>query len=319
MQEHKSSMCLYTVIIGGYEELNELPSEIAASSLAKICLTDDPTLTSKTWEIRVVKPAFPMDTVRSQRILKILPHRFLPEFERSLYIDNTIYLKRNPVEIINTFCENSDISVPLHSFREHVYEEFLEVARGGLDDSARIFEQMNHYQLTHSEVLKLKPYWSAILVRNHMKKHVIDLMESWYRQVLRYSRRDQLSLNYAEAETGVNINPIEIDNFSSTYHQWPIYKKRDVSKRLWSPGLSGGMTLFEKMEQAKNLQLSLDNKVRQLVDDYAEIKEKYLPKRAPEGFTQERYYQLNPDVAAAGVDAVQHYLSFGWREDRKWK
>lgn len=40
---------LYTVLTGNYERLNEL--EIKEKEIRAICFTDDPTLTSSTWEI----------------------------------------------------------------------------------------------------------------------------------------------------------------------------------------------------------------------------------------------------------------------------
>lgn len=319
MAKSIKKMCMYTVVFGNYEGLNELPPEIASANIPKICFTDDPSLHSETWEIRVVKPAFPMDSVRSQRIMKILPHRFLSEFDSSLYVDNTVRLKTNPIELIEHFCAKNDVSVPIHSYREHVYEEFIEVARSGLDDAARVFEQMNHYQIINEKSLQSKPYWTAIMFRNHLKESVVELMENWYRQILRYSRRDQLSLNYSEIDSDVEINGINIDNYNSNFHEWPILTRRDVKKRVWSPGLSGGMPIFEKMEAVKSMEAELDKKIKQLSYVNKEIKEKYAPVEAPEGFIAERYYELNPDVKAAGADAVQHYIQFGWQEDRKWK
>lgn len=39
----------------------------------------------------------------------------------------------------------------------------------------------------------------------------------------------------------------------------------------------------------------------------------------PSGFDPEGYLRLNPDVAAAGFGARQHYLEFGYRENRRWR
>jgi hypothetical protein len=39
----------------------------------------------------------------------------------------------------------------------------------------------------------------------------------------------------------------------------------------------------------------------------------------PEGFDPATYLKLNPDVAAAGVDARNHYLQFGSHEGRRWR
>lgn len=39
----------------------------------------------------------------------------------------------------------------------------------------------------------------------------------------------------------------------------------------------------------------------------------------PEGFSAATYYQLNPDVEAAGVDANDHYVEYGSNEGRRWR
>jgi redox-sensitive bicupin YhaK (pirin superfamily) len=49
------SFCVYTTLVGGYEELNEQPIA-QSSSIPFICLTDDPALTSNTWQIRRYPP-----------------------------------------------------------------------------------------------------------------------------------------------------------------------------------------------------------------------------------------------------------------------
>jgi hypothetical protein len=90
-----SSFCVCTTLIGGYETLNEQPAALS-SSIPFICLTDDPGLTSETWQIRHVVPLFPADPVRSQRVIKLRPRDYLPEFAGSLYIDNTVRLKAPP-------------------------------------------------------------------------------------------------------------------------------------------------------------------------------------------------------------------------------
>jgi hypothetical protein len=43
------------------------------------------------------------------------------------------------------------------------------------------------------------------------------------------------------------------------------------------------------------------------------------PSTLPEDFVSARYLALHPDVAAAGVDAREHYLCHGFFEGRRWK
>lgn len=40
------------------------------------------------------------------------------------------------------------------------------------------------------------------------------------------------------------------------------------------------------------------------------------PKVVPAGFDRVAYLEANPDVASAGMDAAEHYLKYGWKENR---
>ncbi|MEI9428623.1 glycosyltransferase domain-containing protein [Mesorhizobium sp. Cs1299R1N3] len=220
------SFCVYTTMIGGYERLNEQPI-VARSGMPFICLTDDPKLKSDTWQFRIVSPIFGMDPIRSQRALKLRPHVHLTEFSGSLYIDNTIILKEPPELIVDRYWCESGFSVPTHSYRETVMDEFIEVARLGLDDQSRIFEQLNHYLVECPEALADRPFWNAILLRDHTDPTVCNMSELWSSHVLRYSRRDQLSINYAFRKTGLKPGLIAIDTFSSWFHDYSHFNDRD--------------------------------------------------------------------------------------------
>ncbi|WP_372621837.1 ATP-grasp fold amidoligase family protein [Falsiroseomonas sp.] len=225
-------LCVYTALTGGYERLNEQPMA-RRSGLRFICLTDDPELRSESWECRLVRPAFRMDPVRSQRDLKIRPHLHLPEFDASLYIDNSVVLKQPPEALWAARDIRAGLSLPRHTGRETLLDEFVAVARMGLDDQARIFEQLNHYQLVHPAVLEERPWWTAILLREHHRADVRDFAEIWAAHVLRYSRRDQLSVNVALRESGLLPYVLPLDNRRSGFHRWPVTpgRVRDAGPR----------------------------------------------------------------------------------------
>ena len=60
------------------------------------------------------------------------------------------------------------------------------------------------------------------------------MLELWYANVLRYSRRDQLSANLAFREVGLTPGVLDIDDHSSWFHVWPITvgRERDRSRPL---------------------------------------------------------------------------------------
>lgn len=225
------SRCVYTVLTGGYECLNE-QAIARESSLPFICLTDDPDLTSESWNIQQIAPTFATDPIRSQRDLKIRPHVHLPEFDQSLYIDNSVILKVLPERLFETFLADSPVAIPTHSFRETLLDEFLAIVQLGLDDSSRVFEQINHYSLSDPAVLSEKPYWSAILLRDHHDSGVRKWAEIWAAHVFRYSRRDQLSINLAFRNAGLTPKAIDVENHDSWFHSWPVTIGRDRSKGM---------------------------------------------------------------------------------------
>ena len=233
--------CVYTCLIGNYEKLNEQPIS-PQSSVPFICLTDDAGLQSSTWRIVRIEPLFPMDPVRSQRMLKLLPHRFLPDFELSLYIDNSVILKKKPEEIFDRYLASADFALPIHSFRDRVIEEFIEVAELAKDDPNRIFEQWDHYRASDPDALAERPYWTGILLRRHTSADARRALEHWAAHVLRYSRRDQLSANAVFRLARLQPLGLDIDNHESWFHTWPHARGRALR-----PANSPGVPLPDKI------------------------------------------------------------------------
>lgn len=222
-----AARAVYTALLGGYEELNEQPIA-AVSGVPFICFTDDPELTSDTWQFVRVEPLLPLDLVRSQRDLKIRGHRVLDEFDETLYIDNSVLLLKTPEVILDDWLAEADYAVSLHSYRERVIDEFDEVVALNYDDAGRVHEQLLHYSDLYQELIHQHPYWNGIIARRRTPD-VDAAMQLWFDHVLRFSRRDQLSANVALGLSDVHVNPIHIDNFESELHRWPVDVKRKIS------------------------------------------------------------------------------------------
>jgi hypothetical protein len=246
------NLCIYTVLIGDYESLNEQPTALS-SDVPYICLTDNPSLTSRSWTIVQVPTAFPMDPIRSQRILKTCPHSVpaLAGFDHSLYIDNSVVLRVPPEQFVGTLAMDSGMGLPTHSFRHSVHDEFIEVARLGFDDQGRIFEQLNHYLASEDAALEERPHWTAILLRDHRNARVRHAMELWASHILRYSRRDQLSFNTVVRMAGLTPDRWEMDNLESFFHKWPHAPGRERFAGTRNP-LTSVMPLPTQLAQTRS-------------------------------------------------------------------
>jgi hypothetical protein len=225
--------CVYTALVGGYEHLNEQPAA-RGSSLDFVCLTDDETLTSETWRVVHVPPAFPADPVRSARALKILGHPEVDRYERTVWADNSVVLRRDPAFLLASV-DRTPFALPGHWERRSVQDEFGAVLDLGYDDEARVHEQLNAYLLEDPDLLTEVPHATTVLVRRRCPE-VAAAMRLWMDQVLRYSRRDQLSVDYVLRRTGLAATTIEVDLRDADWAAWPCTPGRSRTRGFRTPG-----------------------------------------------------------------------------------
>lgn len=264
---------VYSALIGRYEKLNEQPWA-ATSRVPFILFTDDPELRSESWDVRLVTPQFRSDPIRSSRALKALGHSELEDYDELLWIDNTVELRADPDAILADWLSGSDLAVPLHSFRSSVLAEFSAVLELGYDDPGRLHEQLWHYASERAEALELPALWTGMFARRR-EARITAVMHDWYSHILRYSRRDQLSLQQVLASAGVAVNAVPLDNHASALHVWPVREgRRDATAperlralaRTLQPPLAqlGPLhsrvleleTILEKMENSRSWRLT---------------------------------------------------------------
>lgn len=220
---------IYTALIGNYERV-VAKAAVPSKDLTYLCFTDDARVEIPGWQTVVVEPTFPSDPVRSARALKIRGHDALSEFEESLWLDNRIEPLAPPEELFQLFLkDDSEFGAPYHSFRTTLEEEFKAILRCGYDDPRRVREQRKHYAVTRPEILKCKPIWTAMIARKSTPQ-VLKFNTLWADNVMRYSRRDQLSVVYALQTSGIRASLAALDNIQSPYHRW-IDEAR-MSRRL---------------------------------------------------------------------------------------
>ncbi|GAB3037056.1 hypothetical protein GCM10011376_31960 [Nocardioides flavus (ex Wang et al. 2016)] len=219
---------VFRALIGGYEQLRE--EDVARDSdLPFICFTDDPTLTSTTWQVELVEARFPRDATRSARALKILGHPLLDDYDETLWVDNTVALLEPPDGLFDEWLAEGDVAAPLHSHRSSVLAEAEAVLDAGLDDYSRVYEQLTHYLTADAEVLDENPHWTGMLARRRTPAS-LAAMTGWWEDVLRYSRRDQVSFLPAMRRHGVRLSSVPIEAHGSRWHEWPCAEGRDRSR-----------------------------------------------------------------------------------------
>lgn len=276
----KKKRIVYTALIGEYESFSGNDIELGDDT-DLVCFTDSPNLVNSQWTFKLIKPRFPNDSIRSARYLKVMGPTLLSDYEESLWVDNTVLLTKPTDMLFDNFLSNVDFALPFHSFRESVSAEFHAVDSAGYDDPTRIYEQLMHYAQTRPDVLEEKPFWTAILLRKHTPE-MQGLMQVWWEHILRYSRRDQLSLNYALKDFSLRLNALDIDNYTSNFHQWPVNTKRNRKLTKSATAIDALRTVpIAKMGALQNTVDVLKRELASLKSVNKEVSDKPEQKKLP--------------------------------------
>jgi len=182
---------IYTSIFGNYDDLKT--PEIYDDDVDYKCFTDNTSIESDVWEIIIIKAEVSKNSSKSSKFVKICPHKFLSEYKYSLYIDGSMTLINNidMVKLLN----GKKLAMELHQRRDCVYKEAKACKRLKKDKPSIINEQIRRYkQLKFPRHAGLRA--NGVMIREHNDPQLINLNECWWQQVLRYSRRDQLSFPF---------------------------------------------------------------------------------------------------------------------------
>lgn len=191
---------VYTAITAGYDHL--LPPPHAAANAADFVAFLEEPCESPIWRSYPIHRGF-ADPTRNAKIHKILPHRFLPEAEYSLWIDGSVtIIQPAPLQaLIDTCLADCDIAVFEHRLRTCVYQEASVCLERRLDDPEVIWQQMCRYTAA-AYPANAGLGECCVILRRHSAA-VRALNEAWWDEIVRGSRRDQLSFDYAARLVGV--------------------------------------------------------------------------------------------------------------------
>jgi hypothetical protein len=191
-QDKKNILVVYTALFGDYDDLIDPPEKFKGCDF--VCFTDQNHLKSDVWEIRVVEEC-DLPPNMMNRKYKINPHLFLADYRVSLYIDSNIRLLSSPFGLVSKYMLESNLSAPMHPLRVCLYEEGAACLSSNKAPKERILSQLETYQ--HKGFPKSYGLTEMnIIIRKHLHKDIVRLMELWWLELNTQSQRDQLSFMY---------------------------------------------------------------------------------------------------------------------------
>ena len=199
---------VYTSIFGGYDVLHE--NQFKMNGVDYICFTDSD-IKSETWKVVKSTPIY-NDSNRNAKKYKILPHRYLKDYDYSVWIDGNILVVSDIRDLVTqhkyqVFDHNQTRLDP----RNCIYKEYnaiIELGKrngGSYKDNPQVmYKQIRRYiEEGYPENNGLSK--NGIIFRNHNDSEVIKTMEDWWNEIKYNSRRDQLSFNYIAWKNNFNF------------------------------------------------------------------------------------------------------------------
>lgn len=193
----KANIVVYSAIANNYNPL--LNPSVRDEGIDYFCFTDQALwyrlANNIVWKIKPFpKDVRDLEPTRKCRMVKILPHRFFPEYEYSVCVDGSIDI----IGDIRALLTQYDYPAMLcfkHPKRSCIYQEGKTCIDLGKDDPQVISRQLDCYRgqgfPENAGLIE-----SGVLIRRHNDPTVIRVMEDWWREVRTQSRRDQLSFPY---------------------------------------------------------------------------------------------------------------------------
>ena len=222
-------IAIYTSIFGDYDTLIE--KQFQMSGVDYLCFTDMD-LKSNTWKIIKSTPIY-NDPNRNAKKYKILPHRYLKDYDYSIWIDGNFSVISDIRDIIKkgeylAYDHNQSHLDP----RDCVYQEYNAIIHLGQQNAGNY---KDNPQLMYNQVNKYLnegyPYnngltTNGIMFRNHNNPNIIKIMEAWWLEIKHNSRRDQLSFDYVAWKNNFKIQYIPGDNRNNQYFILGRHKKK---------------------------------------------------------------------------------------------
>lgn len=216
---------LYTCIIGDYDML--LDPAYITPGWDYICFTDNYNVKSKVWKIVHIDSKY--DNTRQAREVKVKSQFYLPNYDISIWADGSVIPNCNLDLFVNTYLnDGSDLAVSMHPDRNCVYQEISKCVELNKDDIPTMLEYRN--------LLKKQGYpafnglvQTGIIIRKHSSEQLKIFSELWWKEILQYSARDQLSFNYIMHNNPITYNMFSADVFNNEFILYRHSKSSDVA------------------------------------------------------------------------------------------
>ena len=185
----KSKILIYTANMGGYDMF----FDVAATFKDRFdyLYLSDRYYPNKNWSLKIVDIVG--NPFLTAKMYKILPHRFFPEYDISIWIDSSARGLKSHFSKLISLMDEYNLILPKHPSRNCLYDEAEVCKSQNKDNVEKINNQISRYQ-NECFPKKFGLYACGFMIRKH--NEIIDFSEAWWDEIINNSKRDQISFPY---------------------------------------------------------------------------------------------------------------------------
>lgn len=209
LSSNKRKVAIYTALFGDYDKIKQI--KVKNPFCDYYIFTDQKLPNNCDWQLKEYNFSEDIsdNPILKNRFLKMHPHLLFPDYEYSIYIDAAIIIELDIMRLMSRIGNNHLALFKHHAGIDCSYEEANRVKRIGIASQEIVDKQMNRYEI-EGFPKHFGFYECSIIVRKHNENDCISIMDTWWKEFLNESKRDQLSFMYS-----VWKNDKTVDNISS--------------------------------------------------------------------------------------------------------
>lgn len=205
---HQSSkkIAVYTAIFGKYD--NILEPIIKPDNIDYYIITDQNIPSNSAWKKIDNNDALNnlKSNIEKNRYCKMFPNQFFNNYDYSIYVDGNVLITSDLTPLIKTLDEYP-ISMHSHKNRNCVYDEIDACIKKNKGNKS---ELINHKKLllANNVPLNFGLLEATVIARKHHDSVCKSIMNQWWNEFIKYSKRDQISLIDVIWKNNVDIKKI---------------------------------------------------------------------------------------------------------------
>ena len=225
-----NKICVYTCITGNYDCIKEIKNP--EQEIDYYCFTNNRNIKSNTWNVVYIDNDENLSDVILARKIKILGHPIINQkYDILLWMDGSVTFNKSIKEFINYYLGDDDYFVAFkHSKRKNIQEECyacVKMRKEKKEIIQKLLDFYNQKKYKYDNGL----IESTVYIKKTNNEKVEKTLRIWFEMVKNFSKRDQLSFNYAISESGLTVKWINENVFDN---KWFYCKSHNYDKKIKS-------------------------------------------------------------------------------------